>query len=79
MLAAAIRFPSLDAGMFDDACGILLTGAVMSIITSRLGRALDDARGQRDDAHEQKARAEGTLVQLTQRSCELTTAIDAPG
>jgi len=60
----------------DDGVGIMLTGCVISLVGSKLGRTLDEARRQRDGAREQKDRAESVLQQLTERSRELTTAIE---
>jgi signal transduction histidine kinase len=64
-----------DLDLVEDALAIVLTGGVMSFVAAKLGRTLDEARRQRDSAHEQKDRAEAVLQQLTERSRELTTAI----
>ena len=77
LAVAAARFGSLDASFIDDALGILVVGCIITLVGSRLGRTLDEARRQRDDAESQRHRAEATLEQLTARSCELTTAIES--
>ena len=73
--AAYVHFGAFNIGALSDALGIALTGCLLSLVASKLGRALDESWRQRDVAREQKARAEAVLLQLTQRSRELTTAI----
>jgi signal transduction histidine kinase len=73
--AACVQIGDWDIAAIYDVLGIALTGCLISLVASKLGRTLDEARRQRDVAHEQKDRAEAVLLQLTQRSHELTTAI----
>jgi signal transduction histidine kinase len=75
LLATRLIGGALDSSVFDDALGIVLTGSIVSLVASRLGRTLDEVRRQHDDAQEQRARAEQTLEQLTERTSELTVAI----
>jgi signal transduction histidine kinase len=65
-----------DSATANDTFGIALTGCVIALVAAMLGRTLDEARRQRDVAHEQKDRAETVLHQLTERSDELTHAIE---
>jgi signal transduction histidine kinase len=78
--AGLLGVATLHAGRFEmaalyHALGILLTGGIIAMVAARLGHTLEEARRQRDGAREQKDRAEAALQQLTQRSHELTTAI----
>jgi signal transduction histidine kinase len=73
----SLWFWHIDVSAINDALGIALTGCVVSIVANKLGNTLAEARRQRDSAHEQKDRAEAVLGQLTQRSRELTTAVDS--
>jgi len=52
-------------GVLGDALGLCLTGAIVSLVAAHLGRTLDVATEERDEAAEQRARAELTLRQLT--------------
>ena len=74
--AAWIDLGRCDLAALDDAFGLWLTGCVVSVVSNKLGRTVEEARRQRDAAREQKDRAEAVMLQLTERSCELTTAID---
>jgi signal transduction histidine kinase len=74
--AATLQFGGWDFATIDDAVGIGIIGLVISVVGSKLGRTLEEARRQRDVARGQKERAEAVLGQLTERSHELTTAID---
>jgi signal transduction histidine kinase len=76
-VAAAVRFGITDFATVNDVFAILLTGCVIAVVANQLGRMVAEARRQRDAAREQQDRAESVLVQLTQRSGELTTAIDS--
>jgi PAS domain S-box-containing protein len=48
-----------------DAAGILMTGFVVSLVASQLGRSLEEARRRRDEAEGHKHRLESTLTELT--------------
>jgi signal transduction histidine kinase len=74
--SAWIELGRCDLAALDDSFGLWLTGCVVSVVANKLGRTVDEARRQRDAAREQKDRAEAVMLQLTERSCELTTAID---
>lgn len=76
LVALALSGGVLDAAVMDDVLGIVLTGTIVSIVASRLGRTLDEAHRQRNSASEQKNRAEETLDQLTVRTSELTVAVE---
>jgi two-component system NtrC family sensor kinase len=54
----------------------VVDGCVTSVVSNKLTSTVEEARRQRDAAHEQKDRAEAVMRQLTERSRELTTAID---
>jgi signal transduction histidine kinase len=75
--ASSVHLGAADFEAINDAFGLGLTGCVLSIVSNKLGRTLDEARRQRDAALEQQDRAEAVTVELTQRSRELTTAIDS--
>ncbi|HEY0986971.1 MAG TPA: ATP-binding protein, partial [Kofleriaceae bacterium] len=75
LVASVVHDRGWEVIGIDDAVGIILTGCVISLVGSKLGRTLDEARRQRDGAREQKDRTESVLQQLTERSRELTTAI----
>ena len=74
--AKSVYYWHIDIVTIDDAFGIALTGCVVAIVSNKLGNSLAEARRQRDNARAQKDRAEAVLAQLTQRSSELTTAVD---
>jgi signal transduction histidine kinase len=83
LLAAISWTATLEVEVIHDLLGILVTGCVVAMVASQLGRALDQVRQQRDEvrqqrdaAREQKDRAEALLLQLTERSDQLTLAID---
>lgn len=61
---------------FHDAIGVWLGATILSIVAVQLGRTLVDATEQRDEAQQQRARSEVTLGQLTERTAELTRAIE---
>jgi signal transduction histidine kinase len=77
LTAAIVRFGTCDLATVADVVGIAVIGIVTSVVGSKLGRLLDEARRQRDGVREQKERAEGALEQLTKRSVELTKAIES--
>jgi signal transduction histidine kinase len=74
--ATVIQYGTCAFETISDALGISLTGCVISLVSNMLGRVLTEARLQRDAAGAQKDRAEAALLQLTQRSLQLTTAIE---
>jgi len=74
---SSVHLGGIDFESINDAFGILLTGCVLSLVSNKLGRTLDEARRQRDVALAQQDRAEAVTQELTQRSGELTTAIDS--
>jgi signal transduction histidine kinase len=76
LAGASVHYGTCDLTTIDDAIGIAVIGLVTSVVGSKLGGLLDEARRQRDSAREQKERAEVALEQLTKRSLELTTAIE---
>jgi signal transduction histidine kinase len=76
LAGATLYYGTCDLATIDDAIGIAVIGLVTSVVGSKLGRLLDEVRRQRDGAREQKERAEVALAQLTERSLELTTAIE---
>jgi signal transduction histidine kinase len=65
----------LDRASVGDALGILVTDTILSIVAAHLGHTLYDATHQRDEAREQRARAEATLAQLAERSDALSRAL----
>jgi signal transduction histidine kinase len=65
VVASELATHSVDAVVLGDALGLCLTGAILSLVAAQLGRTLDLVTQQRDEATEQRARAEDTLVQLT--------------
>ena len=67
---------SLSVEVVHDGLAIILIGSIISLVASRLGTTLDEVRHQRDLARVEHGRAEGTLAQLTERTSELTTAIE---
>src|ERR1044071_7364200 len=73
---ATVYYGTCDLTTIEDAIGIAVIGLVTSVVGSKLGGLLDEARRQRDGAREQKERAEGALEQLTTRSLELTAAVE---
>jgi len=73
----AIYSGQCDFATVNDTFGIGLAGCVISLVSNKLGRTLDEARRQRDAAREQKDRAEAVTLELTERSQELTTAIES--
>ena len=54
----------LQASAIRDAVGLMLTDAFLSIVAVQLGLSLVDATRQRDEAREQRTRAELALVDL---------------
>ena len=74
---AAVHDGRFGSAALYDALGVLVTGCIIAMVAGGLGRTLEEARRQRDGAREQKDRAEAALQQLTQRSRELTTAIQS--
>jgi signal transduction histidine kinase len=74
--AVVLRVGAVELVDVSHALGIWLTGSLMSLLGSRLGRSLDEAKHQRDSARDQKLRAETALEQLTERTTELTAAIE---
>jgi len=77
LVTEAIDAGGLDFDTVHDTFGIGLTGCVISVVSNKLARTLDEARRQRDAARAQKDRAEAVTQELTVRSCELTTAIES--
>jgi signal transduction histidine kinase len=75
--AGALSTGAVEFAALSHAVGIWMTGSLISIVASRLGRSLDEAKHQRDSAREQKLRAETTLEQLKERTTELTAAIES--
>jgi signal transduction histidine kinase len=65
VVATLIATGGLDAVVIGDAFGLCLTGTILSLVAANLGRMLDLATQQRDEATEQRGRAEVTLAQLT--------------
>jgi signal transduction histidine kinase len=65
----------LRASAIRDAVGLMLTDTILSIVAVHLGRSLIDATHQRDEAREQRVRAEVTLGQLTERTDALSRAL----
>lgn len=66
----------LAVDVLQDGLAVVLIGSIISLVASWLGTTLDEVRHQRDLARVQHARAEETLAQLTERTSELTTAIE---
>ena len=65
VVAKVLATHTVGPGVLGDALGLCLTGAIVSLVAAHLGRTLDVATQQRDEATEQRARAELTLGQLT--------------
>ncbi|HEY6038571.1 MAG TPA: ATP-binding protein [Kofleriaceae bacterium] len=82
-IAWALAHHEIDGAVLRDAFGLCLTGVILTLVAAHLGRSLDVATQQRDEATEQRARAEVTLGQLTvalanvQREMERRTAVEA--
>ena len=58
-----------------ETMGVVVTGLVASQIAAHLGKTLDDARLQRDRAHDQKEQAEELAALLAQNSRSLEQAL----
>jgi signal transduction histidine kinase len=72
---ATLAQGSWDLTALNHAVGIVLTGVVLSLVASGLGRSLAEAQRQRDRARMETGRAEQALELLTQRSSELSAAL----
>jgi signal transduction histidine kinase len=65
VVATAIATGTIDAVSLGDAFGLGLVGAILSIVAANLGRSLEIATHERDEATQQRALVEVTLGQLT--------------
>lgn len=75
IVLAAWLEDTLDPSAIRDAAGLLLVGAILSIVAAQLGRTLDDATQKRDEAQEQRARAELLTERLLHRTAEMSNLL----
>jgi PAS domain S-box-containing protein len=59
-----------------DAAGIVMTGFIVSLVASQLGRSLEEARRRRDEAEGHKHRLESALTELTSARQSLDAVLE---